>query len=299
MADMEKSRVKTELVYFLFPSCNGTCLHCWSADRLMGRFMPISWHKRLIQESYFSSHEFSEIKLSGGEPFLHRDIGLFPELIHNQINPNIPISIFTSGRPFVCWENGNGGIEKTYSSLLRRITDFDNLTIQLSIDEFHIYSLSEYFGWEKSQIENNTRAFICNFINACEIIKKEHPFFYGPKLKIHCNKGRAEYHKRKLFHWFPDYWWDEYAILTEGLIACGRGRELQGTIKLSNDGPLSHFLFPGVDFYNIPQTSRAVEYKTQDHKSLFLDDAANSAVIIEGWWNVTNRIAKYERITIK
>ena len=298
MADLEKSRMKSELVYFIFPSCNGTCLHCWSANRLMGRFLPISWHERLMQELSFTCHEFSEIKLSGGEPFLHCDVGRFPKLIHKLINPSIPISIFTSGRPFMCWENSIQGVEKTYSTLKGTITDFNHLSIQLSVDEFHIYSLSEHFGWKKEDAEENTIAFISNFINACELIKNEYPLFRGPKLKIHCNKGRSEFHKKELFRWFPEYWWDDYAILTEGLIACGRGKELQGTVKLSDDGPLSHFLLPGVDFYNTPQTRRAVEYKTTDQKTLFLDDAPNSAVIMEGWWNLTNRIAKYEKIQL-
>lgn len=166
------------------------------------------------------------------------------------------------------------------------------------VPEFHIYSLSEHFGWKKEDAEENTIAFISNFINACELIKNEYPLFRGPKLKIHCNKGRSEFHKKELFRWFPKYWWDDYAILTEGLIACGRGKELQGTVKLSDDGPISHFLLPGVDFYNTPQTRRAVEYKTTDQKTLFLDDAPNSAVIMEGWWNLTNRIAKYEKIQL-
>ena len=291
--------MKTELVYFIFPSCNGSCAHCWSSDRLLGRYKPLLWHEGLMQNLSSVGYDFGEIKISGGEPFLHDDVGRFPELIHHFVNPSVPISIFTSGRPFVCWDNGDRGIEGTYSSLTKTISDYDYLTIQLSVDEFHIYSMSKYFGWKTTEIEKNTRSFINNFIVACEKIKKEHPLFIGPKLKIHCNQGRAAFHKDELFHWFPKEWWEHYAILTEGLIACGRGKNLQGTIELKDDCPISHFLLPGVDFFDKPQTSRAVKYQKWNQPSyVFLDDAPNSAVLIEGWWNLTNRIAKYDRITI-
>lgn len=296
---MEQSRVKTELVYFVFPSCNGYCAHCWSSDRLLGRVKSLSWHENLIKKLCSVGHVFSEIKISGGEPFLHNDVGRFPELIHNYVNPIIPISIFTSGRPFVSWCKGDKGIEDTYSFLTRSITDFDNLSIQLSVDEYHIHSMSTFFGWKTSEKENNVYSFINNFITACEYIKDQHPLFMGPKLKIHCNNNRAMYHVEELFHWFPNKWWKHYVILTEGLIACGRGKSLQGSIKLRDDGPVSHFLLPGVDFYDMPLTSRAVRYKKCDAPScVFLDDAPNSSVLIEGWWNLVYRIAKYERILI-
>lgn len=299
MVNLEESGVKTELVYFVFPSCNGSCAHCWSSDRLLGRFKPLSWHEKLIKVLPSFGYDFSEIKISGGEPFLHVDVGCFPKLIHQLVNPQSPISIFTSGRPFVCWENGNIGVEKTYSYLTGTITDFDYLSIQLSVDEYHIYSMSKTFGWTTTEIERNVRSYIYNFVAACESIKQEHPLFWGPKLKIHCNQGRAKFHKEELFKWFPTEWWKQYAILTEGLIACGRGKNLQGTVELQEDGPLSHFLLPGVDFYETPQTSRAVKYQQCDRSSfLYLDDAPNSSVLIEGWWNLTNRIAKYESITI-
>ena len=290
--------MKTELVYFIIPSCNGSCAHCWSSDRLLGRFKPFSWHEELVSNLSFLGHDFREIKISGGEPFLHNDVGRFPELIHRCYNPEIPISIFTSGRPFIFWDDGNVGIESTYLSLIKQIPNFDNVSIQLSVDEFHINSLANFFGWEIKDISRNVRSYINNFIVACESIKKDHPLFMGPKLKIHCNQGRASFHKEKLFRWFPDIWWEHYAILTEGLISCGRGKTLKGTIELQNDGPISHFLLPGVNFYDIPKTNRAVKYQRLDQRScIFLDDAQNSAVIIEGWWNLTNRIAKFESIT--
>lgn len=299
MVDMEQLRVKTELVYFVFPFCNGSCAHCWSSDRLLGRVKPLSWHELLIQKLCSIRHDFSEIKISGGEPFLYDELGRFPELIHSYFNPTIPISIFTSGRPFVSWEKGDKGVEYIYLFLTKSITNFDNLSIQLSVDEYHIHSMSKFFGWETTETENNACSFITNFISACEYIKDKHPLFLGPKLKIHCNNNRAAYHKEKLFHWFPDKWWNHYVILTEGLIACGRGESLRGTIKLREDGPVSHFLLPGVDFYDTPQTSRAIKYKKWDASTCtFLDDAPNYAVLMEGWWNLTNRIAKYESISI-
>ena len=288
----------SDLVYFIYPSCNGSCEHCWSADRLLGRLRPISWHEKLIQNLSSLGYKYREIKLSGGEPFLHKEIGIFPVLIHQYFGQEIPVSIFTSGRPFVSWENGNVGIERTYSALSSTITNFDNCSIQLSVDEYHIYSLSKYFKWKENEIEQNTRSYIGNFITACEQIQIEHPLFLGPKLKIHCNKGRTIFHTKELFNWFPSKWWSKYAILTEGLVAAGRGKGLLGTEELSEYCPVSYFLLPGVNFYDHPLSKRGVEYNTILGEKLYLDDSENTAILIEGWWNLINRRAKYESIII-
>lgn len=300
MVDLEESELMSELVYFIYPSCNGTCEHCWSAERSLGRLRPIPWHEKLIQNLSSAGHGYSEIKISGGEPFLHREVGYFPILIHEYFGQELPISIFTSGRPFISFEKGETGIERTCLALKNTIKNFDNCSIQLSVDEFHVNSLSRYFGWQKNDIENNICSYISNFIVACEQIQVEHPLFLGPKLKIHCNKGRLLYHKNELFKWFPSEWWIRYAILTEGLVAAGRGKSLSGTEELREDGPVSYFLLPGVDFYRNPQSKRGVEYHSVVGDScLYLDDSDNSAVLIEGWWNLINRKAKYQRIIIE
>ena len=289
----------SDLVYFIYPTCNGSCKHCWSAERVLGRIRPILWHEELIRNLSSAGFKFSEIKISGGEPFLHKEVGSLPALIHRYFGQEIPVSIFTSGRPFVSWEKGDIGVERTFLTLKSTIANFDNCSIQLSADEYHIDSLSKYFGWKANDVWQNTRSYIGNFITACEQIKKENPLFLGPKLKIHCNKGRQQFHEEQLFNWFPSEWWSKYAILTEGLVAAGRGKSLSGTEELSKDCHVSYFLLPGVNFYNQPQSKRSVEYSTLiDDSKLYLDDSKDSAVLIEGWWNLINRKAKYKSILI-
>ena len=276
-----------ELVYFIYPSCDGNCKHCWSSDIVLGRIKPIEWHYRLIEQ--LKDMEYSVIKLSGGEPFFNRDIGKIAARIHEVLGKEIPIQIFTSGRLFVNIDEGEQGVYKTKAALDSLFADYDNISIEMSVDEYHLQVLKRIY---KSEIDDDLLPFmyISNFMKACFMIKKEHPRFLGPKLKIHCEEGRMKYHK-ELFAWFPPEWWEKYVLITEGLAYSGNGKNLEKTFKVVPSDKMSYFLLPGVDFYDEPQSDRGQRFQKKG-KTVYLD-SADSAVIISGWWNIINREAEY------
>lgn len=282
-----------ELLYFVYPTCEGNCRHCWSHDLMLGRQKPLDWHYKMISRlADFAT--YSVIKLSGGEPFLNRDLGKIAMRIHQDIRPDLPIQIFTSGRPFVSTQSGPEGVAETKANLNAYFSNYDYISIQMSADEYHLEAFRRLYHIES---EDNTLfcQMIRNFMAACLELKAEHTAFLGPMLKLHCGEERLEAH-RAMYAWFPAEWWQKYVLLTEGLVNAGNARSLEHTFQLQPSEQLSYFLLPGVDFYPIPWTKRAVPF---DNKSgqVYLDDATDSAVIIEGWWNLIDR--KAEAITLR
>lgn len=279
-----------ELVYFVFPSCDANCKHCWSSDLMLGRVKSLEWHYRLI-DRIASSNTYSTIKLSGGEPFKNKDIGKLANRLHEKIGPDLPIQIFTSGRPFVSLKRGREGVEETLLALDSYFDIYDNISIQLSVDEFHVQVLERMYK-EESNIAELARTFIENFMQACFEIMKKNPKFKGPKLKMHCAAGRIEHHL-DFYSWFPQDWWNEYVILTEGLVSSGNGKKLENTYKIVPNEMISYFLLPGVNFYPEPKSSRAVLFE-DNGKTAYLDDSDEHAILIEGWWNIIDRRLKYQ-----
>lgn len=281
-----------ELVYFVYPSCDGGCEHCWSSDMLMGRYKNFDWHCKVI-EKLAELNTYSLIKLSGGEPFKNKELGKIAEQIHKKIGSDVPIQIFTSGRPFVSMKDGEEGVLETKKMLDTYFSNYDNISIQLSVDEYHLKVLKRLHS-SKANEEDLVYNYIQNFMQACFVLMKEHPGFLGPKLKIHCEEGHLELHK-KLFSWFPEEWWRDYVILTEGLVYAGNAKCLERTFKIQPSNMLSYFLMPGVGFFDEPQTKRALKFSNQE-KNIYLDDMDDSAILIHGWWNLINRDAEYTSI---
>lgn len=291
---MKNDRI--ELVYFIFPSCDGQCKHCWSSDIMLGRYRSTNWHKKLIDAIKIKDFSYKVIKLSGGEPFFHKGIGEISSYIHNVLGQDIRIEIFTSGRTFVSIKEGREGIEETYNALLGIFKDFSNLSIQLSADEFHLQVLQDKYGWENKEALLMFQQYLTNFVSACLKIKEDNPKFLGPKLKVHCATGRKAYHQNQLLGWVPNHWWTMIE-LTEGLVYSGRAKDLSDSFKIEPSDKISYFLLPGVDIYTTPQTPRAEKFHSKNGE-VYLDDAGDSALMIYGWWNLINREAVYNKITI-
>lgn len=286
-----------ELVYFVFPKCDGNCAHCWSSDTKLGTYKDLNHHKKLIDALKKENYEYSQIKLSGGEPFYNKDVGKIAEYIHYKLGSNIPINVFTSGRPFVSLKEGAAGITETEENLKKFFKDFANISIQLSVDEFHLKVLCEKYHWGRNQKKKLFRNYITNFVEACLRIKKSQPLFLGPKLKIHCQNGRIRYHVSYLFDWMPKFWWEEYCCLTEGLVCSGNAKTLKNTFKINESDKTSVFLLPFVDFYSQPVTNDFQIYDVNS-KKLYLDESNHSAILIEGWWNLIDRKAIYRKILV-
>ncbi len=286
-----------ELVYFIYPTCDGGCKHCWSSDILLGRYKSYDWHRRLIATLENKRDLFSEVKISGGEPFLHPDIGKIVGAVQEHWGDDIPIKILTSGREFVSVKSGKIGIDETKDNILRFIPNLKNISIEMSADEYHLQSLASKNKWNVEEQKNNFKNYISNFMLACFELQSQNLFFKGPKLKIHCEEHRANYHREELLSWIPDEWWEKNIILTEGLVYSGNAKKLSKTFKIKPSLQISYFLLPGVDFFEQPQTTLAQGF-TKRNNMIYLDTCDDAAVLISGWWNLIDRYADYESIKI-
>ncbi|ACI18610.1 4Fe-4S cluster-binding domain-containing protein [Dictyoglomus thermophilum] len=86
-----------EVVYFLNPSCSGSCAHCWSYNKFLGFYLPTEWHINFWRKVDFN--KLREIRLTGGEPLEYKGLSeVIKILTYKNFERSIPIYIFTSGR---------------------------------------------------------------------------------------------------------------------------------------------------------------------------------------------------------
>jgi len=296
---------KWEMVYFLSPFCDGTCAHCWSSETFLGRFMPISWH-----QSFWGKVNpliIKEVRLTGGEPFLYKDIGKVVKIVRSSLGDKIPIKIFTSGRSILSFKEGKEGIKETINKILNTGIIVPNIEIYLSADEHHAGSLfrknrritTRPNSLQEIRKMNSAgipllQTQVKNFLIACDLLKQETAGkFRGGKLKIHAEVGRLKYHREHVFSWIDDYTWKSRVICSEGVIKAGSAKQLKRTEDVHANANLSLFILPGAEFYSTPQTTKAQEYiSPQNKQSVFLDlsrENGDGASVI-GWWNIINRV---------
>lgn len=279
-----------EVVYFIFPTCNGNCSHCWSNKMKLGTVVPYEQHKKNIEK--ISLLNIKEIKLSGGEPFFNKDIGKIIEFTKNKLK-NSKITIFTSGRPFVSTKRDKIGIEETYKNLCSKIKNFNNISIHMSADEYHADAIKRL---SKSNLpkEELLKNHVQNFIGACEKIKKDYPKF-DYKLKIHVDFNRLEYHRNHLYSWMDNEFWNNNVIKSEGLIRSGNAEKLKTSIKLEPSNQWSLFVLPGVDF--VTETDKYIDLFIDNNKNLKLIPKTSEGIVIAGWWNLINKEAYYFKLS--
>lgn len=296
--------MRWEIVYFLHPECGGTCAHCWSAQTLLGRAMPLRWHKGFWK--HVDSRKVKEVRLSGGDPFFYKDIGNVVRVIREEIGVEIPILIFTSGRNIISRLSGQEGMEETVRKIIGTGVVFDNVEIHLSADEHHAGSLYRSEKGIRSrpasqrEVERMNelgihllQTQVRNFLAACDILTANNVGFKGGKLKIHAETGRLEYHRQKIFPWIEDERWEKQALSSEGLIKAGAASDCESAMELLPSPQLSLFIFPGAEFLKAPRTGRAQAYRTlDDRETIYLDiaDPEGHGASIVGWWNIINRI---------
>jgi hypothetical protein len=295
---------KWEVVCFLHPYCDGTCAHCWSSYTFLGRVMPIEWHEAFWQQ--VDGSRIKEIRLTGGEPFLYKDIGKVVKVIRQSVGPEIPIYIFTGGRSIISLESGKRGIDETVQKILQTGVVSNNTEIHLSADEHHAGSLYRASRGIKSQprsredIESMNKLGIPllqlqvkNFLAACDVLVAGNRKFRGGKVKIHAEKGRLSYHQQEIFPWLDDTDWKNKVISSEGLIRSGSAKGIESATELLSSSRLSLFLLPGAEFYQRPQTRKAQVYQNPENQDVVYLDAARIAgggASIIGWWNIVNMV---------
>jgi hypothetical protein len=297
---------KWEVVYFLSPYCDGTCAHCWSSDSFLGRYMPLKWHQKFWD--HVSGGKVNEVRITGGEPFLYKDIGSVLSGVRKSLGRESLIKIFTSGRPFIALNKPPFGPGKTADNLRKLGIPLDNLEIHMSADEFHAGSLfRSIYGIKRAPFSvKENRAMnekgvpylkiqVANFLEACAELEKEtQGRFKGAKLKIHVDQGRLDYHREKIFGWMGEEEWSKKVIATEGLVKSGSAKEnVPKAKKIDSEGNLSLFLLPGAEFYLSPISNKAQAYHDPfKDGEVYLDksqkDGEGAALV--GWWNIVNRI---------
>ncbi len=274
-----------ELVYFAFPSCDANCTHCWSHNMLMGRVIPIEKHYSIIDR--INIDKYSNIKISGGEPFLNTDLSSIVFKMRGKWGSDIPITIFTSGRQI--FDTDRDAVERNIVNKLRL---FDNISLEVSVDEYHVDVLREKRGWGNSYIDE-MRILLTNYFDACMHIKETYCDSFSFRFKMHCAKGRKQFHEEELYSWMPQEWWDKYIIITEGLACAGNAKGLSGTFHVEESDMMSHFLLPGVSFQKSSEDIDAEMFFSKDGEPCYLSLDLSSATVIKGWWNIIDRVADY------
>ncbi len=293
-----------EVVCFLCPYCDSTCAHCWSSQTFLGRIMPAKWHEVFWRQVGHS--KVKEIRLTGGEPFLCKDIGRVVKVIRQSLGSSVPIRIFTGGRSIVSLKSNKEGVEETGRKILQAGVVLDNVEIHLSADEHHAGSLCRASKGirlrpiSRKDIEEMNKLGtpllqrqVKNFLAACDNLTAKYKGFGGGRIKIHVETGRLNYHRQKIFSWLDDTTWKSKVVASEDLIRSGAAKNIDSAIELLPSDQLSLFLLPGAEFYQKPQTRKAQEYQNPENQGTVYLDAARiggyGASII-GWWNLVNRV---------
>jgi hypothetical protein len=127
----------------------------------------------------------------------------------------------------------------------------------MSADELHAPSMArragENTGAACGVLARAARAFLL----ACEALARRHTSFGGGRLKIHAAAGRLDFHRKEMFDWMDDKTWSRCVISSEGLVRAGRLAGRPDAVPISEEGPLSLFLFPGAEFLSAPRSARA------------------------------------------
>lgn len=142
--------------------CNYHCIHCY-ADMRPGRCREIPIEQFTTIISNIKSNKTCDIRLTGGEPFLHSRIRMVIDLVEKNIKPNTTHSIVTNGSFQI--EDALYAIEKGFE-------------IQISIygmnsDTFERFTNASEQYWEKVQenlkclsvSQNKDKVLLCFAVN--------------------------------------------------------------------------------------------------------------------------------------
>jgi len=274
---------KWEIVYFVTNKCNNNCDHCWSKKNFLGADVGIEQHENFFKA--LNADKISILKISGGEATLYKELPELIKLCRKYLKPSIPILIFSNGR-FLFDNQGRAKSREDINSYLSNmIPVVENVSLQVSADEYHIYSFAQRHGMS---IESAIAEYNIALKNTIEIFKA-HNKDISFKVKLHCNVGRSQYHKTYIYKDFNEQDWTNFFIVTEGLIKAGNGETLDGTTAIQPSNMWSAFVMPGAEF------SKEITTNTKDTfsyngRQYFLNSNPNGkGCVVLGWWNLINR----------
>lgn len=292
---------KWELVLFVSPVCNSSCAHCWSYNTYLGKMVDLDWYANFF--SKLNVDRIEQIKLSGGESTLYPQLPELLTLIRRFVPDYIPIHIFTNGRTLIPTDRNAMAIETAMQKILKLIGHNQNICLQISGDEHHAGSLwramngiltppilLEEIRRDNEMGQGYLKNMILNFLDSCEKISndyKELKFTY--KVKLHCEKGRLDFHRTQLYSDISDETWARCMVCSEGLIHAGNAEKLPDTVQLKTDENfLSLFVFPGAHFLSYPETKRDQAYHDVTGRVYYLSGSRKkeAGVVMFGWWNL-------------
>jgi hypothetical protein len=285
--DKESSPLKWEIVCFITNKCDNNCSHCWSKKMFLAKEMPLEWYMNFFKQINYNT--ISQIKLSGGEATLYP---WFPQLlmtIRKYAPPEIPIVIYSNGNKFLKM-NQDSDITDYIKAVNQIVGDADGVSFQISADEYHIisYSLKNQISLEEGYLIYEKM--IVKFLNAIKAINITRKTHITGKIKLHCNFGRADFHRKVIYPNIKEKSWDTDFIVTEGLVKSGNAQNIKEAEDIEPSDMWSAFVMPGLKMSNVKcQKSQSFVFNDTE---LYLNPSSDDFIgtVILGWWNLINHV---------
>lgn len=272
---------KWEIVYFITTRCNNFCQHCWSKNNFLGSDVPLEQHEKFISKLNFDN--VTEFKLSGGEVTLYDNLSELITLCRKYMPDSVNLTIFSNGRIFF---NTDGTIlsKKEIFDKLEQLFNDNKVNLHISIDEYHLMSFSKSHQMDFKKAGEQ----YCKLINFLIDYTRSHSKVQV-KLKLHCNKGRLNWHRVNLYAKISNYIWDNFIIKTEGLIKSGNAKNMEDAEEIRENNCWSAFMMPGAEF-GLAKTSEKSDVYFKENNIVYLNPSTNGkGALILGWWNIINK----------
>lgn len=272
---------KWEIIYFVTTKCNNCCAHCWSKHNFLGTDVSLVQHEKFLSRLNFNNVE--ELKLSGGEVTLYKDLPALINLVRKYMPSTIPLTIFSNGRVFF---NKNGEVVEKVEAFKRldEIVCKNKLNFEISIDEYHI----EFFSKSHNVSFEFAGAQYCKLVQILVDYSKQNKNVCI-KFKLHCDKGRLNWHRENIYSTIPDKIWDDFIIKSEGLVKSGNAVNIENSEELQENDFWSAFLMPGAEFCKTKTSNLSDCYYNNGEDTYLNPSTDGDGAVVLGWWNMINK----------
>ena len=273
---------KWEIVYFLTTKCNHFCDHCWSKNNFLGTEISLEQHEKFL--SIFDCNKIKELKLSGGEVTLYKDLKNLITLVRKYLPNEIDLTMFSNGRIFFSPQ----GYVLDKNEIFEKLNDLfgkNKINLHISIDEYHIKHFAKMHNLD-FKIACKEYEKMINILSCYNEINQ----LVDIKFKLHCNFGRLNWHRKNIYKNLKEESWENKIIKTEGLIKAGNAKNnIEESVEIEESKFWSAFLMPGAKFSDVKESAISDCY-TKDGKEIYLNPCkdGNGAVVL-GWWNMINK----------